>query len=247
MDTLRPVKIGTPTLLPAVISEDRVLSIEQSPYLVDDALLIKPGVKLTINAGTVIWFRSLGMIVKGELQISGTRDDPVRLSSLGPTSWKGIILDNSLTENKINYCTVSNAEFGFRASQSNISIHNSQFQDNGWGIAMEDCRAEIIASLIRTSKKSGIAVHRTRLLIRNSVITENSTGGILLENSRVRIERNNIVNNREWEIKVLDENGQVEAAQNWWGNETPTRTKIVGLVDFQPALKAPIEFEVWDN
>jgi hypothetical protein len=245
MDTLGPVKIGKPTLLPDVISRDHELSIEKSPYLVNDALVVKPGVKLTINAGTVIWFNSLGMIVKGELQILGTRDDPVRLSSLDRTSWKGIILDHSSSENKIRFCTISNAEFGFRASQSNISIQNSRFQDNVWGVVMEACKAEILSSLIRTSIKSGVAAHKTQLLIKNSVITENSSGGILLENSHARIEQNNILNNGAWEIKALDGNGRVQAAKNWWGHENPIEKQIIGPVAVQPALRAPIEFNVW--
>ena len=244
MDTLGPVKIGKPTLLPAVISTDYVLNIEKSPYLVNDALVVKPNAKLTINAGTVIWFRSLGMIVKGELQILGTRDDPVHLSSLNMTSWKGIILDRSHTENKISFCTLSNAEFGFRASHSIISIQNSRFQDNVWGIVMEGCKAEILSSLIRTSIKSGVAAHKTQLLIMDSVITENSSGGILLENSQARIAQNNILNNGGWEIKVLGGNGRVQATQNWWGNENLTEKKIIGPVVIQPALKEPIEFNV---
>jgi hypothetical protein len=247
MDILGPVKIGKPTLLPAVISTDYVLNIEKSPYLVNDALVVKPDAKLTINAGTVIWFNSLGMIVKGELQILGTKDDPVRLSSLNMTTWKGIILDRSHTENKISFCTISNAEFGFRASHSNISIQNSLFQDNVWGIVMEACKAEILSSLIRTSMKSGVAAHKTQLLIKDSVITENHSGGILLENSQVQIAQNNILNNGGWEIKVLDGNGRVQAAKNWWGNENPTEKKIIGPVAIQPALKAPIEFNVLER
>ena len=247
MDTLGPVNIGKPTMLPAVISTDYVLNIEKSPYLVNDALVVKPDAKLTINAGTVIWFNSLGIIVKGELQILGTRDDPVRLSSLNMTSWKGIILDRSHTDNKISFCTISNAEFGFRASHSNISIQNSRFQDNGWGIVMEECKAEILNSLIRTSIKSGVAARKTQLLIEDSVITENSSGGILLENSRVQIAQNNILNNGGWEIKVLDGNGRVQAAQNWWGNENPTEKKIIGPVTIQPTLKEPIEFNILEN
>ncbi len=206
-----------------------------------------PDAKLTINAGTVIWFRSLGMIVKGELQILGTKDDPVRLSSLDKTSWKGIILDRSLTENKISFCIISDAEFGFRAAHSNISIQNSRFQDNGWGIVMEECKAEILSSLIRTSIRSGVAAHNTQLLIKDSVITENGSGGILLENSQAQIAQNNILNNGKWEIKVLDGNRWVQAAQNWWGNENPTERKITGLVAIQPALKAPIQFNILEN
>ncbi|MBW2583887.1 MAG: DUF799 family lipoprotein [Deltaproteobacteria bacterium] len=244
MDTLGPVRIGRPTVLPPVIANDYVLTIEKSPYLVTGALVVKPGVTLTMNAGTVIWFRSLGLIVKGELQILGTRDDPVRMSSLGTSSWKGIFLDRSHSKNTINYCTISDAEFGFRASNSTVSIQNSQFQDNVWGIVMEESHAEISGSLIRTSAKSGIAARKTQLLVRDSVITENSTGGILLESSKARIEQNNILNNGGWEIKVLDKTGSVKAAKNWWGNEDPAQKEIIGPVALQPALKAPIEFSV---
>ena len=225
MDTLGPVQIGKPTLLPAVITSDCVLDIEKSPYLVNEALVINKDVKLTINAGTVILFNGLGVVVRGQLQILGTKDDPVRLSSLDRTTWKGIILDRSQRENKINHCIVSDAEFGFRASHSNISIKDCRFQDNGWGIVLEECRAEILNSLIRTSLKSGIAAHRTQLLIVDSVITENSSGGILLENCRARIAGNNILNNGEWEIKVLAGSGPVQAAGNWWGNQNPNENK----------------------
>jgi hypothetical protein len=244
MDTLGPIKIGKPTVLPPIIAKDYVLSIEKSPYLVEDALLVKPGVKLTMNPGTVIWFRSLGLIVKGELQILGTEDDPVRLSGLGADGWKGIFLDDSRTENKIRYCAVSDAEFGFRASKSKVSIQNSQFQYNVWGIVMEESSAEISGSLIRTSQKSGISARKASLQVKNSVVTENSSGGFLLESSRAKIAYNNIVNNGGWEIKVLDDNCQVKASQNWWGTEDPIKNEILGPVAVTPILKSPIEFTV---
>lgn len=244
IDTLGPVKIGKPTVLPPVISTDYVLGIDKSPYLVTGALVVQPGVKLTMNAGTVIWFSSLGLIVKGQLEIIGTRDDPVRLSSLGASSWKGIFVESSSDGNIINYCTISKAEFGFRASKSKVSIQNSQFQDNVWGIVLEESRGEISGSLIRTSAKSGIAARKAQLVIKNSVITENSSGGILLEGSKAQIEQNNILNNGGWEIKVLDNNGRVKAAKNWWGDEDPSKKEIIGPVALQPALKSPIEFSV---
>jgi hypothetical protein len=244
VDTLGPIKIGQPTVLPPVIAKDYVLSIEKSPYLVNDALLVKPGAKLTMNPGTVIWFRSLGLIVKGELHILGTESDPVRLSSLGAAGWKGIFLDHSRTENEIRYCTISDAEFGFRASKSKVSIQNSQFQYNVWGIVMEESSAEISASLIRTSEKSGIAARKASILVKDSVITENSAGGFLLEGSRAEIEHNNIINNGGWEVKVLDDKGQVKAAQNWWGTEDPIKNEIVGPVAVTPILKSPIAFTV---
>ena len=244
MDTLGPVKIGKPTVLPSIIDNDFVMSIEKSPYLVNGALVVKPGAKLTMNPGTVVWFRSLGLIVKGQLEILGTQDDPVRLSSLGASRWKGIFLDHSAKINQISYCTISDAEFGFRASKSNVAIQNSLFQDNVWGIVMEESRGEISRSLIRTSAKSGIAARKAQLSVKNSVITENSSGGILLEDSNVQIEQNNILNNGGWEIKVLDQKGRVKAAKNWWGDPEPANKEIIGQVAYQPALKSPIEFSI---
>jgi hypothetical protein len=231
-------------VLPSVIAKDYVLNIEKSPYLVRDALVVNPGAKLTMNPGTVIWFRSLGIIVKGELQILGTEDNPVRLSSLGRSSWKGIFLDRSPSENKIIYCAVSDAEFGFRASKSKVSIQNSQFQDNVWGIVMEESRAEISDSLIRTSQKSGIAARQAQILVHDSVITENSSGGFLLESSRATIVQNNIINNGGWEIKVVDNKGRVKAVQNWWGTEDPIKNEIIGPVAVNPVLSKPIEFSI---
>ena len=244
IDTLGPVRIGKPTVLPPVISNDYALSIDKSPYLVTGALVVKPGARLTMNPGTVIWFRSLGLIVKGQLEILGTRDDPVRLASLLGGSWKGVFLDRSSDENKISYCTISNAEYGFRASMSNVSIQNCQFHNNAWGIVMEESRGQITGSLIRTSAKLGIAARKAQLLIQNSVITENSTGGILLEDSKAVIEQNNILNNGGWAIKVLDKKGRVRATNNWWGDTDPAKKEIIGPVAFQPALKSPIEFSI---
>ena len=246
MDTLGPIRIGKPTILPAVIARDYELNDEKSPYLVQDALVVKPGVRLTMKPGTVIWFRSLGLIVKGELQILGTEDKPVRLSSVGRTNWKGIFLDRSRSKNKIRYCAVSDAEFGFRASKSNVSILNSQFQDNMWGIVMEESRAEIAGSLIRTSQKAGIAARQASLLVKDSVITENSSGGFLLESSQAKIIQNNILNNGGWEIKVLNDKGPIKAAQNWWGKEDPVKNEILGPVAVKPILESPIEFSVME-
>ena len=246
MDTLGPIRIGKPTTLPAVIDRDYELNNEKSPYLVQDALVVKPGARLTMKPGTVIWFRSLGLIVKGELQILGTEDKPVRLSSVGRTNWKGIFLDRSRSENKIRYCAISDAEFGFRASKSTVSILNSQFQDNMWGIVMEESKAEIAGSLIRTSQKAGIAARQASLLVKDSVITENSSGGFLLESSQAKIIQNNILNNGGWEIKVLNDKGPIKATQNWWGNEDPVKNEILGPVAVKPVLESPIEFSVME-
>jgi hypothetical protein len=244
VDTLGPVKIGEPTLLPAKISKNTVLNAARSPYLVEDALVVLPGARLTVEPGTVIWFRKLGLIVKGELQINGTEAEPVQFASLGSNHWKGIFFDKSQTLNRLQHCRISNAEFGIRSSVSTVNLQNCIFQDNVWGIVIEEGKTEIHNSLVRTSDKIGIAARKSHLLVKDSVITENGSGGFILEKSQAQIERNNILNNGNWAIKVVSSANGVKAANNWWGVDNPAQTEIIGQMTIEPTLKKPINFKI---
>jgi hypothetical protein len=232
-------------VLPSIVSQDLVLSSAQSPYLVEDALVVLPGAKLTVNPGTVIWFRRMGIVVRGELSIMGTADNPVRMAGMGASGWKGILLDQSRAENVLSYCTISNAEFGFKASGSNVIFKHCLIQDNKWGIVLEETTAEIHESLIRTSEKTGISARKAQLLVKRSTISENGLGGFLLQNSPAQVEQNNISNNGSWAIKVVDSKGPVRAVHNWWGNENfNPNTLIIGPVEIQPVLKKPVPFQM---
>jgi hypothetical protein len=244
MDTLGPVKIGEPTLLPAKISKNTILKAAKSPYLVQGALVVLPGVRLTVEPGTVIWFRKLGLVVKGELQINGTEAQPVHFASLGSGNWKGIFFDRSQSVNQIQYCQISNAEFGIRASASTVNLKNCIFQDNVWGIVIEEGRTEIHSSLVRTSDKIGIAARKAHLVVIDSVITENGSGGFILENTKAQIEQNNILNNGNWAIKAVNSASGVTAANNWWGVDDPEQTEIIGKMTIQPVLEKPIDFKI---
>jgi len=244
MDTLGPVKIGEPTVLPAKISKNTILKAAKSPYLVQGALLVLPGVRLTVEPGTVIWFRKLGLVVKGELQINGTEAQPVHFASLGSGNWKGIFFDRSQSVNQIQYCQISNAEFGIRASASTVNLKNCIFQDNVWGIVIEEGRTEIHSSLVRTSDKIGIAARKAHLVVIDSVITENGSGGFILENTKAQIEQNNILNNGNWAIKAVNSANGVTAANNWWGVDDPEQTEIIGKMTIQPVLEKPIDFKI---
>jgi len=245
VDILGPVTIGEPTVLPSIVSQDLVLSSAQSPYLVEDALVVLSGAKLTVNPGTVIWFRRKGIVVRGELSILGTADNPVRMAGMSASGWKGILLDQSRAENVLSYCTISNAEFGFKASGSNVIFKHCLIQDNKWGIVLEETTAEIHESLIRTSVKTGISARKAQLLVRKSTISENGLGGFLLQNSPAQVEQNNISNNGNWAIKAVDNKSPVRAAHNWWGNENFYQdTMIIGPVEIQPVLKKPVPFQM---
>jgi hypothetical protein len=220
VDTLGPVKIGEPTLLPSKISKNTVLNAARSPYLVEGALVVLPGARLTVEA------------------------EPVSFASLGSDNWKGIFFDKSKAANHMQYCQISNAEFGIRASASTVNLKNCIFQDNVWGIVIEEGKTEIHNTLVRTSDKIGIAARKSHLLVKDSVITENGSGGFILEKSKARIEQNNILNNGNWAVKVVNSANGVKAANNWWGVDDPEQTEIIGKMTIQPILEKPIDFKI---
>ena len=244
VDTLGPIRAGAPTVLPAAIAADTVLAADRSPYLVEDALVVMPGATLTLDPGAVVWFRSLGLVVRGTIQARGTPENPVILSGLRVKGWKGIFLDGSGGQNIFRHCRVSGAEFGIRSAQSRLTVEDCRFQENIWGLIAEEGQIDITGSLVRASAKTGIAAHNSRLSVRGSVITENAVGGLLLEGSPASIEGNNIVNNGGWGIKTIGSPAKIKAGNNWWGKPNPDPSEIIqGPVSIHPPLGAPISFK----
>ena len=241
VDTLGPIRAGRPTVLPSVISADTVLAADQSPYLVEDALVVMPGATLTIEPGVVVWFRSLGLVVRGTLQACGTAAHPVIFSSLKVKGWKGIFIDGSEGQNLFRHCRISGAEFGIRSARARILVEDCRLQENTWGVVAEDGQVDIRGSLVRASTKTGIAARNSRLDVKDSVITENTAGGFLLEGSPAIIEGNNIINNGGWGIKTIGAPAEVHAGNNWWGKGEADLSEVIkGAILTHPLLPAPI-------
>lgn len=242
VDTFGQINIGAPTVLPAAVTKDTVLTSAGGPYLVREALVVMPSASLIIEPGTVIWFERLGIVVRGELRVLGTAESPVQLGSIAMSAWKGIFFDHSKGENVLQHCTVSGAQYGLRSISSDVSVSRSHFRDNVWGIVAENGRLSLNRTRVRTSVKNGIAARKADVNVSESIISENGTGGVLLENSSARISENNIANNANWQLKVVDTAGAVKADGNWWGRKQPTDADIVGSVRLGTVLDQPLDF-----
>jgi hypothetical protein len=241
VDTLGPIRAGKPTALPTVIAADTVLAADLSPYLVEDVLVVMPGATLTIDPGVAVWFRSLGLVVRGTLHACGTAEHPVIFSSLKVKGWKGIFIEGSEGENHFQHCRISGAEFGIRSARARLVVEDCRLQENTWAVVAEDGQVDIRGSLVRASAKTGIAMRNSRLAVNGSVITENAAGGFLLEDSPAIIEGNNIVNNGSWGIKAIGAAAEIHAGNNWWGKGDADLSEVIkGAVLTHPLLPAPI-------
>jgi hypothetical protein len=243
-DILGTVTLGEPTPLPRLISKNTTLSAGKSPYLVSDALFVKEGVTLKVEPGTLLWFKELGMVIRGHIDAQGTPGAPVRFTGPGSESWKGIFIDHSQGGNRFVYCEVSNAEYGLRMTSSEIVLDHSAFQQNGWGIIADGGQAKLTHCLVRTSEKSGVSARNCHLDIEHSIISENQGGGILLQGTQTRIENNSLFNNGEWDLKVMPGKIQVNAPNNWWGKAAAPR--IDGKAKTLPLRSDPITLHLFD-
>jgi hypothetical protein len=242
IDILGHVYMGEPTPLPLQISEDLVLSSEKSPYIVKDFLMVMPQARLVIEQGAVILFKGLGMIVRGEIEVRGTKEEPIRFMSIDANSWKGIFIDNSDRNNIFSHCEIYDARFGIRVNVSKVNINNCLFQNNIWSIVFEKGTATIEKSVIRASQKVGISARESEINIRDSVISENVFGGILLNSTKAHIINNNIWNNGEWELKASELADSLKISQNWWGTQEKSKIRVVGPVEIKAILKESIRF-----
>ncbi len=95
----------------------------RKPYLVYNYALVDTLSTLVIEAGTRIYFhKGAGLYVKGNIQVNGTRDNPVmfipdRLENAYrniPEQWNGILLFSGSKGNAINYAQIRNAVIGLQ-------------------------------------------------------------------------------------------------------------------------------------
>lgn len=241
VDMLGPVSMGEPATLPQQVSTDLVLSAGNSPYLVEETMLVMPGANLFIEAGTVLWCKGLGIVVKGRIEAKGGQENPVRFMNIESEPWKGIIIDQGEGNNIFSHCEVSNAKNGIRARDSVVTIDNCLFQNNTVGMFFEEGTATVSKSVIRASREVGINSKKSQITIKDSTVSENELGGILVDSSKVEIAHSNIYNNGKWELKVEGDKMPCNITHNWWGGTDTAQVRIEGKAEIKPVLKEPIK------
>lgn len=81
------------TNVKGVIIEDQIWNEENSPYFVEETLLIDSEATLTIEKGTEIFFsKGAKLNVSGKLLVNGTSDKPVIFDKVQDSFWYGINL-----------------------------------------------------------------------------------------------------------------------------------------------------------
>ncbi|MCP9264872.1 hypothetical protein DINM_023045 [Dirofilaria immitis] len=169
---------------------------ENSPYHISKNITIHAEQILKIHAGTVMIFsRNTGIIVRGTLQILGTKYDPVILYSMNGT-WNGLCITFAnveiATQSRLIHLNISGSKYGIRIESPLLpQIENVISDSNDNGLTILAYNIEYIELYIKkvtaiNNRENGISIRvgtrePAHLVLEEIISTSNQVNGLLLE------------------------------------------------------------------
>ncbi|MCK5742944.1 MAG: CotH kinase family protein, partial [Chlorobi bacterium] len=161
------------------ISKNTTFSKDKSPYIIENCnLTIKPGVKLTVEAGAEIRLADTSdIVIQGEMICLGTEDEPISIRTIdSPNNNHRLIFKDATGVNKFNYVNFDEVKFFSTVSDLEISNCNFIIDEN---ISEDDI----------------FKIYEGDWTFRNNIVRSNGTGeGIVLSYSDAITEGNEFYN-----------------------------------------------------
>ncbi len=100
------------SFVPSSISQTTTLTKANSPYFVNENVVVESTGILNIESGVELKFEEdKSILIQGILNLNGTEEDPIQLSSYYPEQeWSGIFFDNSSGTSTLSNVTLSQAK-----------------------------------------------------------------------------------------------------------------------------------------
>lgn len=153
------------TLRQKEITQDTLFN-SRRPIIIYDSLTVKEGARLTLAAGTRLYFHGkAGLKVHGQLVAEGTLSAPVTLRGDRtdrlfpylpydrlPGQWGGVRIYTSSYENQLTYVDIHGASYGIRCDSSAIDrkkltmLHSVIHQVSGDALSLTACQATVANS-----------------------------------------------------------------------------------------------------
>ncbi len=162
--------VKLPTEFCGIVSEDTVLTKEQSPYVVKCHILVVQGKTLTIQPGVEIRFDGPYYLrVDGTLIADGTKDEIIHFTSNAkdpkPGDWRGVRFENSSVDwNGVSGSVVRNARFEY-----------SGFLTSGGPAQLAAIRADAASPLIENNEIVSFQGH--------GIFAQSSDSSLIIKNN----------------------------------------------------------------
>lgn len=192
-DVTNPSIGGNYTVIKGNISG--TLTIENSPFLINEDIQILNGKTLVINPGVTLFFeKDSKLIVEGAIIAIGTSQNPITFTSYSQF-WSGIIIINSTDTSKFKFCTIQNVykEIDDTLSSGAIEINNAN-------LILENSVVKMNSSIYG----GGLLLAYSSGIFKNNIFRENDAeifgGAMVLQNSTAVIINNTIYNNSSFNV-----------------------------------------------
>jgi len=221
------------------ITKSIVWEKKNSPYLVRGEIFVDSGARLTIEPGVVVKFEyQYGKLnISGELSAIGTANDRIVFTSIRDDSfggdsngdgnattpargdWQDINFGSGSASGKMKYASVVYAGGG---NADDAIVINST--DN----------VSITRSEIRNNRYHGVKIINALPTIEENVIANNWYGIFSSSSTKTPVLKNNSFSGNSVAVTVLNIwngtlSGNIDARDNWWGNDTgPTHKSNPG-------------------
>jgi hypothetical protein len=262
-----PVAPG-PTPVSGVIETDTTWYAGASPYIIEQAVVVRDKALLTIEPGTEIRSRGDALVIEGRLDARGDDERIIRFAALEPAkTWEGIVFRNVKDqENVVRFCRISDAATALACHTASPRIESCELTANGTAIRIQgafskpqvvkntiqkNTQAAVVVeegaspvieeNVIQGNEREGIRIQAAAPVIRKNQIRRNRGGGIAATGSRAVISENNLVDNKPFDMIGEMTGEAVNALDNWWGTAQGIEvlSKIRGKVDIKSVLDGP--------
>jgi hypothetical protein len=259
-----PVAPG-PTAVSGAIEADTVWYSGASPYILEKDVIVKDKAMLTIEPGTEIKSKDGALIIEGRLNASGDNGHIIDFDRTQEgQSWPGIFFSNVKDkENIVKFVRIKNALTAISCQASSPRIEMSEFTQNnevlkiqgafskpvisnnsiyknrGIALLVSDGAAPLIKdNSIQDNEKSGLLVQSAAPEFVQNTIARNNGNGIEVQGAGINISRNNIIDNKPYNIVGAMSGEPVKALDNWWGTSKVLEILggISGKVDIATVL-----------
>lgn len=205
---------------------NRQFNINKGDWKIPEYIIFPPNNSLVIAGGTNLKFmKTAGFLIKGDLQINGSKSDPVvfeGLSDLKESSWLGITVMNAHKRSSINYSTFKNTNFtklkqwqltgGVNFYKSDIDINHSHFKNTQAEDALNIVKSDfkLSHSSINNSISDGLDSDFSKGIIINSSFNNIGGDAVDFSGSDISLQNSSFADVYDKSISV-GENSKVRA------------------------------------
>ena len=262
-----PVAPG-PTPVSGAIESDTIWYAGASPYIIENAVIIKDKAALTIEPGTEIRSKGGAIVIEGRINAQGDEEHIIVFGAADAgKTWDGLLFNNVKDkENLLKSCRIKDAVTGIVCQASSPRIESCELTDNATAVKImgafskglviknaisKNREAAIIIAdgaqptlsdnKIQDNMKEGVLVRSAAPVIRYNNIARNQSSGLLVQKSQAVISENNIADNKPFNMTGDMSGEAVNALNNWWGSAKGLEilSGIRGKIDIKSVLNAP--------